>query len=152
MRFCQDSPCTVSGRGIPVQVLPAVLVFGVLVSDIQYCYLYFYIYPYPQLLSLVCTVKHNIHAPVTSATLLKWNKNSCWFKFIFIPSHEIEHSFTNEAQRLTYQKPRRNTRRCPRETRSVPHCSKGTLPFSQTSHPLHLITPLQLSIFLFFSI
>ena len=39
---------------------------------------------------------------------------------MFISSHEIEHSFSNEAQRLVYRRLRRRTKRRLRDTRSVP--------------------------------
>ena len=38
---------------------------------------------------------------------------------MFISSHEIEHSFSNEAQRLVYRRLRRRTKRRLRDTRSV---------------------------------
>jgi hypothetical protein len=41
------------------------------------------------------------------------------FKMMFISSHEIEHSFSNEAQRLVYRRLRRRTKRRLRDTRSV---------------------------------
>jgi hypothetical protein len=40
-------------------------------------------------------------------------------KMMFISSHEIEHSFSNEAQRLVYRRLRRRTKRRLRDTRSV---------------------------------
>ena len=47
--------------------------------NIQYRPTYFSIIPIPKL-SLACTVKHYIRAPVTSATLHDWNQNSRRFK------------------------------------------------------------------------
>ena len=49
------------------------------VLNIQYRPTYFSIIPIPKL-SLACTVKHYIRAPVTSATLHDWNQNSRRFK------------------------------------------------------------------------
>ena len=49
------------------------------VLNIQYRPTYFSIIPIPKL-SLACTVKHYICAPVTSATLHDWNQNSRRFK------------------------------------------------------------------------
>ena len=55
---------------------------------------------------------------------------------MFISSHhEIEHSFSNDAQRLVYQNPRRDTKRRLRETMSVPHCSKEHSPFLRPLTP-----------------
>ena len=66
----------------------------------------------------VCTVHYN-RAPVISATPHVWNQNSLVVQIMFISSHEIEHSFSNEAQRLVYQRLRRRTKRRLRDTRSV---------------------------------
>ena len=52
----------------------------------------------------MCTVHYNC-APVTSATLHIWNQNSLVVQIMFISSHEIEHLFSNKAQRLVYQQP-----------------------------------------------
>ena len=38
---------------------------------------------------------------------------------MFVSSHETEHSFSNEAQRLVYRRLRRRTKRRLRDTRSV---------------------------------
>ena len=40
-------------------------------------------------------------------------------KMMFVSSHETEHSFSNEAQRLVYRRLRRRTKRRLRDTRSV---------------------------------
>ena len=92
--------------------------------------------------------KHYICAPVTCATLHDWNQNSCQFKFMFILSHEIENSFSNEAQCLIYQKPSRGMKQHVREMRSVPHCSKEHSPSHGPLNPcLPLLIPLTIVIF-----
>jgi hypothetical protein len=58
---------------------------------------------------------------------------------MFISSHEIEHSFSNEAQRLVYQVFLRRTKRRLRNTRSVPD---SFLVHSLVSQPLHFSDPL----------
>jgi hypothetical protein len=68
---------------------------------------------------------------------------------MFISSHEIEHSFSNEAQRLVYRRLRRRTKRRLRDTRSVAdlhlvHSSALTSPhfsplFSQLSKIIILV-------------
>jgi hypothetical protein len=58
---------------------------------------------------------------------------------MFISSHEIEHSFSNEAQRLVYRQLRRRTKRRLRNTRSV---ADYTLVHSSVSQPPHFSAPL----------
>jgi hypothetical protein len=77
-------------------------------------------------------------ARVHSKTIHRCSSNQCdttrleskltSIQTMFISSHEIEQSISNEAQRLVYQKQRRDTKQRLPETRSVPYCSKGTLP------------------------
>ena len=106
--------------------------------DIQYRPMYFYIYPYPLLLLPVCTVHYN-RAPVTSATPHVWNQNSLVVQIMFILSHEIEHLFSNEAQRLVYRRLRCTTRQELRNVRGVADCS---LVHSTSSQPSLFFTPL----------
>ncbi len=65
----------------------------------------------------MCTV-HYSRAPVTSAIPQVWNQNSLVVQNMFISSHEIEHLFSNEAQRLIYQQ-----LQLLRNMRSVADCS-----------------------------
>jgi hypothetical protein len=58
---------------------------------------------------------------------------------MFILSHEIEHSFSNKAQRLVYRQLRRRTKRRLRDTRSVAYTS---LVHSSVHNPPPLFTPL----------
>ena len=58
---------------------------------------------------------------------------------MFISFHEIEHSFSNKAQRLVYRRLRRRTKRRLRNTRSVADYS---LVHSPVSQPPHFFTPL----------
>jgi hypothetical protein len=67
----------------------------------------------------VCTVHYN-RAPASSATPhAVWNQNSLVVQIMFISSHEIEHLFSNKAQRLVYQHLRCRTKRQLFNTRGV---------------------------------
>ena len=100
-------------------------------------------------------------ARVHSKTLHPCSSNQCdtarlesklsSIQIMFISSHEHEHSFSNETQRLVYRRPHRGTKRRLRETRSVPHCSKGTLPSFRPLITVALHFFSQLSILYIFS-
>ena len=57
---------------------------------------------------------------------------------MFISSHEIEHSFSNEAQRLVYRQQRRRTKQRHRNTRIV---ADSYLVHSPSAQPPHFFTP-----------
>ena len=57
---------------------------------------------------------------------------------MFISSHENEHSFLNEAQRLVYRRPHRRTKRRLRDTRSV---ADSSLVHSSTLHSPAFLRP-----------
>ncbi len=86
----------------------------------------------------MCKVHYN-RAPVTSATPHVWNHNSLVVQIVFISSHEIEHSFSNKAQRLVYRRLRCRTKRQLRITRSV---ADSSLVHSSIHIPPHFFTPL----------
>jgi hypothetical protein len=75
---------------------------------------------------------------VTSATPHVRNQNSLVVQMMFISSHEIEHSFSNKAQRLVYRRLRRRTKRRLRDTRSV---ADSNLVHSSTLIPPHFSEP-----------
>ena len=81
-----------------------------------------------------------MHAPVTSATPHIWNQDSLVLQIMFISSHEIEHSFSNKAQRLVYWQSRRPTKQQLRNTRNVADSSQVV--HSPSSQPPHFFTPL----------
>ena len=58
---------------------------------------------------------------------------------MFISSHEIEHSFSNKAQRLVYRRLRHRTKQRLRDTRSV---ADSSLVHSPSSLPPHFFSPL----------
>ena len=99
----------------------------------------------------MCTVHYNC-APVTSATPHAWVQNSLVVRILmFLSSHDIVNSFSNEAQRLVYQRLRRRTKQRLRGTRSVAdyslvHSSSLTAPsFLHSSHNCqfsHILVPL----------
>ena len=97
--------------------------------------------PYPWLLLPVCTV-HYIWAPVTSATPHVWNQNLPVVQIMFISSREIEHSFSNKARHLVYQRPCRCTKQQLCNTRSVPY---SFLIHSSAHSPPHFSLLSQLS-------
>jgi hypothetical protein len=66
-------------------------------------------------------------------------KTHLLIQFMFISSHEIEHSFSNEAQRLVYRQLRRCTKRRLRNTSSV---ADSFLVHFSVSQPPHFYTPL----------
>ena len=86
----------------------------------------------------MCTVHYN-RGPVTSATPHVWNQNSLLVQIIFISSHEIEHSFSNKAEPLIYQRLRCRTKRRLCNTRCV---ADSSLVHSSTLIPPHVSEPL----------
>ena len=115
--------------------------YAIDMTDFQYRPLYFL--HLSRSLFTVASVhgKRYIRAPVTSATLHDWNQNSRRLNFMFISSHEHEHCFSNETQRLVYRRPTTTPRHETTSPRNE-ECSSlfhGTLPIYQTSHLMSLL-------------
>ncbi len=78
----------------------------------------------------MCTVHYN-RGPVTSATPHVWNQNSLLVQIMFISSHEIEHSLSNKAEPLLYQRLHCRSKRRLCDTRCVADSSLVHSPSSQ---------------------